>query len=147
MCIRDRTYPLLMREKGSGTREMTDRILAEKGISCDIRWECSNTQTPVSYTHLGEVASSLPFFQPLQNLLISRAEIKFPDFRRGDPLQVHMLQFLWNTCGNSGVEQCQVYRQVWIFVGHFHEHIPYGKGKDVYKRQLPKKKAVSHSTG
>ena len=34
-----------MREKGSGTREMTDRILAEKGISCDIRWECSNTQT------------------------------------------------------------------------------------------------------
>lgn len=39
------TYPLLMREKGSGTREMTDRILAEKGISCDIRWECSNTQT------------------------------------------------------------------------------------------------------
>lgn len=39
------TYPLLMREKGSGTREMTDRILAKKGISCDIRWECSNTQT------------------------------------------------------------------------------------------------------
>lgn len=46
-------FPFLMREKGSGTREMTDRLLAEKGLSCDIGWECSNTQTLLQAAEAG----------------------------------------------------------------------------------------------
>ncbi len=39
-----RRYSLLMREPGSGTREILDRALMERSLPCEEGWVCSNTQ-------------------------------------------------------------------------------------------------------
>lgn len=39
------TYPLLLRESGSGTRDLLEQQMREKGIVCQPSWVCSNTQT------------------------------------------------------------------------------------------------------
>lgn len=39
------TYPLLLRESGSGTRDLLEQQMQQKGIFCQPSWTCSNTQT------------------------------------------------------------------------------------------------------
>lgn len=47
------TYPLLLRESGSGTRDLFEQQIQQKGILCQPSWVCSNTQTLLSAAEMG----------------------------------------------------------------------------------------------
>lgn len=59
----------------------------------------------------------------LQEFFICRAELVIRNLARHDPFDVVVLQLLWSTIGNGSIEQCQMYRQVRIFVDYVHKNI------------------------
>lgn len=77
--------PFLLREKGSGTRELFDSTLLSKGIAVTPEWESISTEAIIQAVSCGLGVSVLPFRlveQELARKRLNTMEIRGLDFKR-----------------------------------------------------------------
>jgi len=89
--------PLLLREKGSGTRELFDYTLASLEYSCKPAWESTSTEALIKAVGQGLGVSALPFMlvrEELEKGSIAELSVENLYFERGFHIIYHKNKFL-----------------------------------------------------
>lgn len=91
--------PLLLREKGSGTRELFDHAMAALEYTCTPAWESTSTQALVNAAANGLGVAVLPYLLVQDQLgqgAVAELHIRDLDFHRGFRVIYHKNKFLTN---------------------------------------------------
>lgn len=91
------TQSFLLREKGSGTREIVDSILTSHGVTLTPHWESASTQAIIHAVKYGLGVSILPFQlvqRELQEGLIRTLPVDGVDFKRKFSVIHHKNKYL-----------------------------------------------------
>lgn len=108
-----RQLNILLREPGSGTREVFDRVLAEAGYTIEPVWEAMSTTALVNAVINGLGTAVLPLrmiIEPLERGLVTPIRVKGLDFRRRFNMIYHKEKFL-TASAKAFIELCQNYEE------------------------------------
>lgn len=101
--------PLLLREKGSGTRELFDHTLASLEYSFSPSWESTSTDALVNAVLEGLGVSVLPYMMVRERLekgIIVELHVENLNFNRGFSIIYHKNKLLTNTA-REFIEMCR----------------------------------------
>lgn len=108
-----RRQNLLLREPGSGTREVFDRAMAEAGITIEPVWEAMSTTALVNAVINGLGVAVLPqrmILGPLERGQVVPIRVRGLDFRRRFNLIYHREKFL-TTSAKAFMDLCQNFEE------------------------------------
>lgn len=106
-----RRQKFLLREPGSGTREVFDRVLEEAGLSVDPSWEATSTTALVNAVINGLGIAVLPYrmiLGPMQQGLIHTVRVEGLDFKRRFHMVFHKEKYLTSSA-KAFMDLCRNY--------------------------------------
>lgn len=106
-----RKMPLLLREKGSGTRDTVDQVLAAAGFAADPVWETFSSAALVRAVICGLGTAILPFRMaavPLQRKQVTEIRVEGLEFSRYYSIVYHRKKHLTESAANF-IELCRNY--------------------------------------
>ena len=92
-----RRHKFLLREPGSGTREVFDRVIGQAGFSITPIWEAMSTTALVNAVICGLGIAVLPYrmvLGPLERGLVVAVQVEGLEFRRRFRIAYHKDKFL-----------------------------------------------------
>lgn len=100
--------PLLLREPGSGTRELFDHVLASLEYTCTPSWESTSTEALINAAGSGLGVSIIPYMLTQDKInagVVVEIQVKNLDFNRNFHVIYHKNKFLTNSA-KEFIEMC-----------------------------------------
>ncbi|HHV38537.1 MAG TPA: LysR family transcriptional regulator, partial [Tepidimicrobium sp.] len=99
---------LILREKGSGTRELFENVMASKGYNLDVKWTCNNAETIKNtvISNIGiSVISKIAVEQELSQNRLTHIEVEGLELKRKFSIIYHKNKYIsrpikdfWEQC-------------------------------------------------
>lgn len=103
---------LLLRERGSGTREEFERVMAAANLTVEPVWEAMSTTALVSAVSCGLGIAVLPYrmvLEPLKRGLVSEIRVEGLEFRRSFRIAFHKDKYL-TPLARAFLDLCRQYQ-------------------------------------